>query len=133
MKKLILAIAIIFAGIFSATAQKAADKETVKQVDTASPTFDFIYTGEEGNGAVRIEIYDRQHQFTSMGTKRLSVRANGGDPSNYRVKLINMPEVGPLAFRQAESLEEAKAPVDGLTVIEVFYLDLLEAARIKYN
>jgi hypothetical protein len=133
MKKLILTAAFVTACALTASAQRSADKDTVKEVATASPTFDFIYIGEEGNGAVRIEIYDRKHQFTSMGNKRLSVRANGGDPSNYRVKLINMTEVGPLAFRQAESLEEARATVDGLTIIEVFYLDLLEAARIKYN
>lgn len=129
MKKLILAFAIIFACALSASAQK----ETVKQVNTASPTFDFIYVGAEGSGAVRIEIHDRQHQFASMSNKRLNDRAKGADATNYRVRLINIPELGLLAFRQAESLEEANAPIDGLTVIEVFYLELLEAARIKYN
>jgi hypothetical protein len=133
MKKAFLLFALCAGMALTATAQKSADKVTVKSVDTASPTFDFIYEGEDGDGAVRIEIHDRQHQFTGMSNKRLNTRANGGDPTNYQIKLVNIPELGPLAFRQAESLEEAKAAVDGVTVIMVRYLDLLEAARIKYN
>jgi hypothetical protein len=133
MKKLILLFALSAGMVLTATAQKSADKATVKSVDTASPTFDFVYEGEEGDGAVRLEIHDRQHQFTSFSFFRLNDRAKSRDGINYRVKLINLPELGPLAFKQAESLEEAKAAPDGVTVILVRYLDLIEAARIKYN
>lgn len=133
MKKLILVLVLFVAFAATSFAQKALDKSTIANVDTASPTFDFIYTGAEGDGAVRIEVHDRQHQFTSFSFFRLNDRAKGGDATNYRVKLVNMPEIGPLAFRQVESLEEAKLPVDGVTVIMVRYLDLIEAARIKYN
>jgi hypothetical protein len=44
-----------------------------------------------------------------------------------------MPEIHLLAFRQVESLEEAKKAVDGVTVISVKLNALREAARILYQ
>jgi hypothetical protein len=113
-----------------ANAQSKKLGETVK---TASPVFYFIYEGEEGDGAVELQIHDRQHQFVSMGYDRLSDQAKGNDPKNPLIKLIQIPEIGPLAFRQVESLEEAKLPVDGITVISVRLNKLREAARIIYQ
>ena len=106
---------------------------TVTQVQTASPVFYFIYEGETGDGALELAIHDRKHQFVSMGYDRLSDQAKGNDPKNPLIKLIQMPEIDPRAFRQAESLEEAKMPVDGLTVIAVRLNALRAAARIVYQ
>ncbi len=110
--------------------------EYVSHIDTSSPVFYFIYEkkspdGEE-LGTVELQIHDRTHQFVSMGYDRLNDQAKGNDPKNPLIKLIQMPEVSPLAFRQAESLEELDKPVDGLTVISVRLNSLKEAARIIY-
>jgi hypothetical protein len=68
-----------------------------------------------------------------MGYDRLSDQAKGNDPKNPLIKLIQIPEIHSLAFRQVESLEEAKMPVDGITVIAVRLNALRAAARIIYN
>jgi len=138
MKKLILLFAFAFWAFTislmlsnDANAQKKGD--TITDIKTASPVFYFIYQGEEGDGAVELQIHDRKHQFVSMGYDRLSDQARGLDPKNPVIKLINIPEISPLAFRQVESLEEAKKSVDGITVLSVRLNSLREAARIIYN
>jgi len=113
-----------------ANAQK---KETVSAINTASPVFYYIYEGDEGDGAVELQIHDRKHQFVSMSYDRLNDKAKGNDPKNPLIKLINIPEISPLAFRQVESLEEAKLAVDGIKVLSVKLNSLREAARIIYN
>ena len=132
MKKIILLSAIAFiAFTFNTYAQKK-DKDTVNEISTSSPVFYFIYEGDDGDGAVELQIHDRQHQFVSMGYDRLSDQARGNDPKNPLIKLIQIPEIGLLAFRQVESLEEAKLAVDGITVISVNLNSLRAAARIIY-
>lgn len=113
---------------------KAQSKKNIEQseVKTTSPVFSFIYVGEEGDGAVELQIHDRKYQFVGMGYDRISDQAKGNDPKNPLIKLINMPEVDALAFRQAESLEEAKRAVDGVTVITVRFNSLREAAKRAY-
>jgi len=118
--------------IHTASAQKKG-QETVTQINTASPVFYFIYEGDEGDGAVELQIHDRKHQFVSMGYDRLSDQAKGNDPKNPLIKLIQIPELDKLAFRQVESLEESKLAVDGVTVISVRLNSLREAARIMYQ
>jgi len=129
MKKILILTICFFAYIGTTQAQK---KETVTEINTASPVFYFIYEGEAGDGAVELQIHDRKHQFVSMGYDRLSDQAKGNDPKNPLIKLIQMADVHPLAFRQVESLEEAKLAVDGVTVISVKLNKLREAARIIY-
>lgn len=110
-----------------------AQSKKLETVKTASPIFYFIYEGETGDGAVELQIHDRLHQFVSMGYDRLSDQAKGNDPKNPLIKLIQMPEIHQLAFRQVESLEEAKKEVDGVTCISVRLNSLREAARILYQ
>jgi hypothetical protein len=110
-----------------------AQGKKLETVKTASPIFYFIYEGDSGDGAVELQIHDRLHQFVSMGYDRLSDQAKGADPKNPLIKLIQMPEIHLLAFRQVESLEEAKKAVDGVTVISVKLNALREAARILYQ
>ena len=110
-----------------------AQSKKLETVKTASPIFYLIYEGESGDGAVELQIHDRLHQFVSMGYDRLSDQAKGNDPKNPLIKLIQMPEIHLLAFRQVESLEEAKKAVDGVTVISVKLNALREAARILYQ
>jgi len=110
-----------------------AQSKKLETVKTASPIFYFIYEGDSGDGAVELQIHDRLHQFVSMGYDRLSDQAKGTDPKNPLIKLIQMPEIHLLAFRQVESLEEAKKAVDGVTVISVKLNALREAARILYQ
>jgi hypothetical protein len=110
-----------------------AQGKKLETVKTASPIFYFIYEGDSGDGAVELQIHDRLHQFVSMGYDRLSDQAKGADPKNPLIKLIQMPEIHLLAFRQVESLEEAKKSVDGVTVISVKLNALREAARILYQ
>jgi hypothetical protein len=110
-----------------------AQSKKLETVKTASPIFYFIYEGDNGDGAVELQIHDRLHQFVSMGYDRLSDQAKGNDPKNPLIKLIQMPEIHLLAFRQVESLEEAKKAVDGVTVISVKLNALREAARILYQ
>jgi hypothetical protein len=110
-----------------------AQGKKLETVKTASPIFYFIYEGDTGDGAVELQIHDRLHQFVSMGYDRLSDQAKGTDPKNPLIKLIQMPEIHLLAFRQVESLEEAKKDVDGVTVISVKLNALREAARILYQ
>jgi hypothetical protein len=110
-----------------------AQSKKLETVKTASPIFYFIYEGDSGDGAVELQIHDRLHQFVSMGYDRLSDQAKGNDPKNPMIKLIQMPEIHLLAFRQVESLEEAKKAVDGVTVISVKLNALREAARILYQ
>jgi hypothetical protein len=110
-----------------------AQSKKLETVKTASPIFYFIYEGDSGDGAVELQIHDRLHQFVSMGYDRLSDQAKGNDPKNPLIKLIQMPEIHLLAFRQVESLEEAKKAVDGVTVISVKLNALREAARILYQ
>lgn len=129
MKKILFIIALVFAGIGTVNAQS----KKLEQVLTTSPIFYYIYEGEEGDGAVELQIHDRKHQFVSMGYDRLSDQAKGNDPKNPLIKLIQIPEIHPLAFRQVESLEEAKMAVDGITVISVRLNSLREAARIIYQ
>lgn len=118
--------------LIHATESKAQSKK-LETVKTASPIFYFIYEGETGDGAVELQIHDRLHQFVSMGYDRLSDQARGNDPKNPLIKLIQMPEIHQLAFRQVESLEEAKKEVDGVTCIAVRLNALREAARILYQ
>lgn len=139
MKRLILLLAFAWVAFTlslmindDAHAQKKTI-ETVTEIKTASPVFYFIYEGDEGDGAVELQIHDRKHQFVSMGYDRLNDQAKGNDPKNPLIKLIQIPEISPLAFRQVESLEEAKLPVDGITVISVRLNKLREAARIIYQ
>ena len=110
-----------------------AQGKKLETVKTASPIFYFIYEGDTADGAVELQIHDRLHQFVSMGYDRLSDQAKGNDPKNPLIKLIQMPEIHLLAFRQVESLEEAKMAVDGVTVISVNLNALREAARILYQ
>jgi hypothetical protein len=110
-----------------------AQSKKLETVKTASPIFYLIYEGDSGDGAVELQIHDRLHQFVSMGYDRLSDQAKGNDPKNPLIKLIQMPEIHLLAFRQVESLEEAKKAVDGVTVISVKLNALREAARILYQ
>jgi hypothetical protein len=136
MRKLILFLATLFVvwtiSIIHATESSAQSKK-LEAVKTASPIFYFIYEGETGDGAVELQIHDRLHQFVSMGYDRLSDQAKGNDPKNPLIKLIQIPEIHSLAFRQVESLEEAKMPVDGTSVIAVRLNALRAAARIIYN
>jgi len=136
MKKLIYLLSFAFLMWTLTLMANDADAQTKKgfeQVNTVSPVFYFIYEGEEGDGAVELQIHDRKNQFVSMGYDRLSDQAKGNDPKNPLIKLIQIPEISPLAFRQAESLEEAKMAVDGTTVIAVRLNKLREAARIMYQ
>ena len=112
---------------------QAQSKSKLEQLNTASPIFYYIYEGEDGDGAVELQIHDRLHQFVSMGYDRLSDQAKGNDPKNPLIKLIQIPEIGLLAFRQVESLEEAQMTVDGIIVISVRLNSLREAARIIYQ
>ena len=134
MKKILLLIALTF---WFWTISQMAEGQTVKgqftELKTVSPLFYFIYEGESGYGAVELQIHDRLHQFVSMGYDRLSDQAKGNDPKNPLIKLMQIPEIHKLAFRQVESLEEAKLAVDGITVISVRLNALREAARIVYQ
>ena len=134
MKKLLLLLTISLSFVGVTEAQKKGN--TVTEIQTASPIFYFIYEkfDEQGNelGTVELQIHDRQRQFVSMGYNRLSDKAKGDDPKNPLIKLIQLPDVGLLAFRQAESLEELDLPVDNKTVIVVRLNKLREAARIVY-
>lgn len=121
-----------------ATESKAQTKKgQFTELKTVSPVFYFIYEAKtdsgEDLGTVELQIHDRKHQFVSMGYDRLSDQAKGNDPKNPYIKLIQIPEIDPLAFRQAESLEELQKPVDNLTVIMVRLNKLREAARIVYQ
>lgn len=134
LRKIILFLSALFLVWTITLMDKDADAQSKKlePVQTASPVFYFIYEGETGDGAVELQIHDRLHQFVSMGYDRLSDQARGNDPKNPLIKLIQIPEIGMLAFRQVESLEEAKMAVDGITVIAVRLNALREAARIIY-
>ena len=123
--------------IFStdANAQKGKDP-TVKEITTYTPVLFYIYekvndAGEE-LGTVEIQVYDRLHQFVSFEMDKLVMQAKGNDVPNPLVKLIHMPEVGALAFRQAKSLEELDRPVDGLTTLVVREKKLRAASRVVY-
>lgn len=113
--------------------QKKGDDPTVKSINTYSAVYYIIYEGQEGDGTVEIQIHDRKHQFVSMNLDRLEDQAKGIDPKNPMLKFINIPEIDPLAFRQVETLEEAKLPSDGVTVIEFRLNKLREAQRVIYK
>lgn len=132
MKNKIKLILLVLVGIViteQAVGQKKIEHTDVK---TTSPVFSYIYEGEEGDGAVELQIHDRKYQFVGIGYDRLYDKAKENDPKNPLIKLISMPEVDPLAFRQVESLEEAKRAVDGVNVIVIRYSSLKEAARKLY-
>jgi hypothetical protein len=133
MRKIILFLATLFVLWTLTIIESSAQSKKLETVKTASPIFYFIYEGENGDGAVELQIHDRLHQFVSMGYDRLSDQAKGNDPKNPLIKLIQIPEINSLAFRQVESLEEAKMPVDGITVIAVRLNALRAAARILYQ
>jgi len=123
--------------IFStdANAQKGKDP-TVKEITTYTPVLFYIYekvndAGEE-LGTVEIQVYDRLHQFVSFEMDKLVEQAKGNDIRNPLVKLILMPEISALTFRQAESLEELDRPVDGLTTLVVREKKLRETSRVVY-
>ena len=135
-KVLLYVLAVMAVFIISALITydvNAQSKSKLEQVNTASPVFYYIYEGEDGDGAVELQIHDRFHQFVSMGYDRLSDQAKGNDPKNPLIKLIQIPEISLLAFRQVESLDEAKLSVDGIKVISVRLNSLREGARIIYQ
>jgi hypothetical protein len=113
--------------------QKKADDPTVKTINTYSAVYYIVYEGDQGDGTVELQIHDRKHQYVSMDQDRLEDQAKGIDPKNPLLKFINIPEIDPLAFRQVETLEEAKLPVDGITVIQFKYNKLREAHRVVYK
>lgn len=140
MKKIII-LFIVFFSAFSITIVNAQKKNTVEttlesQINTSSPVFEFVYEKFDENGkelgTVVLQIYDRLHQFVGMNYDIMRDRARDNHPKNPLIKLIQMPEIHPLAFRQAESLAELDLPVDNTTVIEVRQQKLEAAARIKY-
>jgi hypothetical protein len=136
MKKILILISFVILGTIQlSNAQTTKGQYT--ELKTASPVFYFIYemkndSGEE-LGTVELQIHDRKHQFVSMSFDRLNDQAKGNDPKNPFIKLIQIPEIDKLAFRQAESLEELQKPVDNLTVIMVRLSKLREASRIVYQ
>ena len=132
-----LYLTFVLSLIFSpdANAQKGKDP-TVKEITTYTPVLFFIYekmseSGEE-LGTVEIQVYDRLHQFVSFDMDKLVDQAKGNDIRNPLVKLILMPEISALTFRQAESLEELDRPVDGLTTLIVREKKLRETSRVVY-
>lgn len=141
MRILIKLFAVLFIGWTislmintEANAQGKKSNPTVTNINTESPWFEFIYGGEsKDKTGVRIMVQDRQRQYVGMSYARMKAQSNSQDPLNYWVKLVQAPEVGPLAFRQAESLEENALPEDGLTVLVVRLKDLQEAALIWYQ
>lgn len=143
MKNLIKIFAIIWLGITlsiilqSESRAQGKKDPTVTEIQTASPVFYYVYEVKDDNGeitgTVELQIHDRLHQFVSFGFDRVNDQARQLDPKNPLIKLIQMPEVHLLAFRQAESIDEALLPVDNKTVLEVRYNDLKAAARILYK
>lgn len=132
MKKTLIVFVILMCNFV--TVQSFAQKKAIEQTElkTASPIFSYIYEGDNGDGAVELQIHDRKFQFVGMAYDRMADQAKGSDPKNPYIKLILMPEVDPLAFRQVESLEEAKKEVDGVTVIIIRLNSLREAAKRSY-
>jgi translation elongation factor EF-G len=142
LKKLVILFAFAFWAFTlslmlsnDANAQKGKDP-TVKDITTYTPVLFYIYekvndAGEE-LGTVEIQVYDRLHQFVSFEMDKLVMQAKGNDVPNPLVKLIQMPEIGALAFRQAESLEELDRPVDGLTTLVVREKKLRATSRVVY-
>jgi hypothetical protein len=134
MKHLFI-LALLSLATVTAYAQKT--KDTVSEVAVAAPTFSIIYevTDDAGEplGALELQVYDRKLQTEGIQFKRLNDQVRGLDPIRPKVKLIHLPEVGGLAYKLAESLEEIRQPVDGVTVLLVDYMLLLEAKRTKYN
>jgi len=136
MKKILILLSFVILGTIQlSNAQTTKGQYT--ELKTASPVFYFIYEmkSESGEdlGTVELQIHDRKHQFVSMSFDRLNDQAKGNDPKNPFIKLIQIPEIDKLAFRQAESLEELQKPVDNLTVIMVRLSKLREASRIIYQ
>jgi len=130
-------LAFVLSLIFSpdANAQKGKDP-TVKEITTYTPVLFYIYekvneAGEE-LGTVEIQVHDRLHQFVSFDMDKLVDQAKGNDIRNPLVKLIQMPEISALTFRQAESLEELDRPVDGLTTLVVREKKLRATSRVVY-
>lgn len=114
-----------------AKAQKKGN-ETVTEIQTATPVYFVIWEGEEGDGAVEVQLHDRKHQIQSMEYDRVTDQAKGLDPKNPLLKWINIPEIDPRAFRLVETLEEAKLPADGTSVIEMRHNKVKQAHRIIY-
>lgn len=147
MRKLVLLFAFAF-WVFTiglmisndSNAQSSNDP-TVTEIKTHTPVLYFIYekvseSGEE-LGTVEIQVYDRMHQFVSFDMDRVFNQSKGIKLSkkgeDKLIKLINMPEVGALAFRQAETLEELDRAVDGLSTLIVRERLLRSTARIVYK
>lgn len=137
MKNLLLVLAILFAAIGTATAQKK-DAQTETAIPVHYPVFSVIYTeGEdaEGNalGMADLQIHDRKGQTNDVSINRLNARAHGNDPVSPKVKLIFMEELGGFNFRFAETMEERARVPDGVNTLLIDYRVLLEAWRVKYN
>lgn len=141
MNTFIKIVAIIWLGITisliintEAKAQKKSDDPTITQVNTDEPYFEFILGGDSrDNTGLRILVVDRARQYVAMDMARTRAQAKQADPVNYWVKLINVPEINPLAFKQAETMEENQLPEDGITVLVVRFKDLEEAALTWYQ
>lgn len=134
MKKLLLSLLTL---IIIGAASAQSKKETVSSVDVNAPTMSLIYQvfDEQGNplGTIDLQIYDRQRQLDDISIRRMNDQLRGNDPIRPKIKIIAMPEVGPAAFRLAESMDEISKPVDNKTVLLVDYTALLDAMRTKYS
>lgn len=135
MKKLLLVISLFFAVVSISNAQsKKGDDPTINQIDTNSALFELVIGGTSRDStALRILVTDRVRQYVAMENARVRAKSRESDPVNYWVRLIHAPEIDPLAFRQAETLEENRLPIDGITVLAIRFKDLQEAALTWYG
>lgn len=137
MKTILKIALIVLIGLimsYDAQAQKKAEDPTVNQINTGSPMFEMIIGGESRDStAIRILITDRVRQYVAMEKARLRAKSREVDPTNYWVRLIHAPEINPLAFRQAETLEENTMPIDGLKVIVVRFKEIEAAELVWYQ
>lgn len=114
-------------------AQGKKDDPTVTQINTGSPMFELIIGGDsQESTAMRILITDRVRQYVAMENARLRAMSKESDPQNYWVRLIHAPEIGPLVFKQAETMDENILPIDGIKVISVRFKEIESAQLVWY-
>lgn len=142
MRTIIKAFGLFWLGVTLAIMlSSSAEAQTKKQnktesIQTNTPTMMIVHEViEDGEvlGSLVIDIYDLKLQLDGIHEARQTDMIKGFAPRNPKLKLIRDEELGSKAYRIAESIDEIRQEEDGVNVIGILYLTLLDNVKKQYN
>lgn len=110
-----------------ANAQAKKNPVKVSNIEVSAPMGTIEILG------VSLDIHDLTGQSDLLDQHRLEDAAKGLIPRNPVMTLIKDENLGPRAYRFAETLEEAKKEDDGIQVLKIEYEVIRKNKRTRFN